>query len=414
MHHDPHRRGHCRRLALAGAVVAAVRKKKPEAQAPLPLTTIAEGVHLNLPESEYFDAPALGSSDFHLLDKDPPSWWYASSFNPERREQRRKSRALAFGSALHALILEGEAAYARRFVVEPDGASNRWARSRDETLKLLEQVGYKKIPRGSDSFDTQKLVQAARDAGVADRVWDAVYPEYERAKKQGKAHITSDEDRRLRRMAHQVAQHPDLGPNLRAGLSEVSVFWRKPERPDILLRARFDKLLPKFTIDLKTFSNPRDESPPEATLSAICNEGYDLQAEHYRDARCELAKAVRERRVFCWQTDNGKLYRTNIVKDEVETLSAIAAEQAWLWVWIFYQVQSDDAGRERAPIVVPWYTTPSGQLFDDARATIERALDNYTLWVSRAGLAQPWSEVLPILPLPIDKLKRLAFKRTVQ
>lgn len=391
--------------------MTAPRRAAKPVQEPLPLS-IAEGVHLNLPEDAYFDQHALGSSDFHVLATDTPSWWYDSSYNPERREQRRRSRALVFGSALHALILEGEAAYARRFVVQPDPESTQYADNRLGMLKLLQDRGVHISKR--DSFDPAKLNEHIRRAGIAHLVRQTANADYEAAKRAGRNTLSEDEDRRLRRMAHQVAQHPDLGPNLKKGLSEVSVFWRPEDRPEILLRARFDKLLPNFTIDLKTFSNPRDESPEEATLQAIQNEGYDLQAEHYREARRQLAHFVAEKRVFNWSAEGGPLRRETVLPKLREELEAIAGQQSWTWVWIFYQVQSDDAGRAKAPVLVPWYTPPSGELFDNARATINRALDNYQQRVRAVGLAQPWAEIHPIRPLPLDRLKRLAFKRTQQ
>lgn len=388
-----------------------VRKKPPE-QAPLPLA-IAEGVHLNLPEQLYFEAPALGSSDFHVLDKDPPSWWYASPHNPARRDQRRRNPALAFGRALHALVLEGERAYAERFVIQPDAESNRFAETRLQILEALKNAGAV-VPVGKDSFDMGKLNAAVRKAGIAHKVRQTAEADFEAAKRAGKNIVTEDEDRRLRRMAHQIATHADLGPSLKQGLSEVSVFWRDPQRPDVLLRARFDKLLARFTIDLKTFSNPRDESPEDASINAIINEGYDIQAEHYRDARSRLAAFVREGRVWIWSQQDGRVLRDHALPKHTAELAQIASVTDWRWVWIFYQVQNDDAGRERAPIVVPWHTAPEGEMFTNARAAIDRALDNYTAWIGRAGLAQPWADIRPIRQLPLERLKRLSYKRTAQ
>lgn len=387
-------------------------RKKP-AQAALPLE-IAEGVHLNLPDQLYFEAAALGSSDFHVLDKDPPSWWYASAHNPARRDQRRRNPALAFGRALHALILEGEQAYAQRFVIQPDPESNRFADTRLQILEALKNAGVPPLPV-KDSFDPAKLNVAVRKAGISHMVRQTAVADFEAAKRAGKNIVTEDEDRRLRRMAYQISQHADLGPSLKQGLSEVSVFWRDPKRPDVLLRARFDKLLADFTIDLKTFSNPRDESPEDASINAIVNEGYDIQAEHYRDARVQLTRFVLEGKVWSWSSDDGRLTREFVLPRHKAELDRIAATTNWRWVWIFYQVQSDDAGRERAPIVVPWFTAPEGELFDNARAAIERALDNYATWVGRAGLSQPWADIRPIRSLPVDRvLKRLTYKRTVQ
>lgn len=387
-------------------------KRKPKAaQAPLPLA-INEGVHLNLPDEIYFEQHALGSSDFHVLDKDTPSWWYGSAFNPERRDQRRRNRALVFGSALHALLLEGENTYARRFIVAPD-AEKSFAESRKEILELLAKRGAR-VPAGKDSFDWGKLLGAVREAGVSHLVRQTAQAEYEAAKRAGFQTITEDEDRRLRRMAYHIGQHHDLGPSLKKGFSEVSVFWRPENRPHILLRARFDKLLTGFTIDLKTFSNPRDDSPEDATLHAITNNGYDIQAEHYRDARVQFARFVKEGAVYAWSVEQGQLQRATVLARQKTDLKEIAEFADWVWVWIFYQVQNDDAGSERAPVVVPWHTKPSGEMFENARAAIDRALDNYTAWVERAGLSQPWAEIHPIRQLPMDRLKRLAFKRTAQ
>jgi hypothetical protein len=396
---------------------AARTRRKPDPQQELPLPW-AEGVHVRLPDHMHHEAPAIGASDFHVLATDPPSWWYSSSFNTERREALRKSRALTFGSALHALILEGEAAYESRFIVEPDRDSNRYAKTREAILLLLEAVGYKNIPRGSASFDMAELHKHARRAGVADRIWDLVNSHYLKAKSQGRAYVTEDENRRLRRMAHLVAQHPDLGPNLRKGLSEVSVFWRKPERPEILLRARFDKLLPGVAIDLKTFANTRDESPEDATFESIVSQGYDLQAEHYREAHRKLCEFVKAGQIHFWDFEGGQLTRVAAAQSERDTLTSIANAPTYQWLWIFYQVQSDDAGRERAPIVVPWWVDPAdaayASMFDDARRWIDRAIDNYSTWKSRCGLTQAWSEVRPGRPLPPEKLKRLQYKRNQQ
>ena len=392
--------------------MSVARRKSEPKQDNLPMAP-REGVHLGLPDTMYFDARALGSSDFHILATDTPSWWFASPFNPERKEKMRKSWALAFGSALHTLILEGEEAYERRFVVEPDRDSNRYMKTREAILQRLKDVGYKPIPRGSASFGKELFAAAAR-AGIAGDVWEMVNAGYQKAKQRGQSFVTEDENRRLRRMAYLVSQHADLGPNLRAGLSEVTVFWRRPERPEILLRARFDKLLPGVVVDLKSFANERDKTPEEATEDAIVNHGYDLQAEHYiNEALVRLIEFVKTGRVYSWEVEGERVTRQEIVAREKKVLEDIVAAKVWIWVWIFYQVQSDDAGRERAPIVVPWSLERADPLFVEARPVIEAALSNYALWVDRCGTAQPWSDIRPILSMKTDRLrKRLSYKRS--
>lgn len=391
-----------------------VREKSRQAALPL---ILEEGIHLNLPNRIYHAAHAIGSSDIEKLDKDSHSWWFDTPFNAHRREPKKRSPALLLGDALHVLMLEGDDAYASRFIVEPDSARGHWVRTRDAMRDLLRERGVE-LPKGE--FNPSRLAALCRRAGIAHLVWDVAYADYERARDSGQDIITTDQDRRLRHMAHLVAQHPDLGANLRAGLSEVSVFWRRPDRPEILLRARFDKLLPGWCIDLKTFSNHRGHEPDEATFDAIAEHGYDVQAELYREAREKMAGFLAERRVFAWrdnrdENSGGVMAGPGRVLDaDRKALADIVAVDPWRWCWIFYQVRSDEAGNARAPIVVPWWEWPEGPMFDNARAVIDRALDNFTARVGEFGLHKDWAVVKPIRRLPADRLKRLAWKRNPQ
>jgi hypothetical protein len=366
---------------------------------------LAEGVHLHLPEADYFQARALGSSDLPVLAKDPASWWYASDFNQARRARVKRSPALSFGSALHCRLLEGEEAFRERFVVEPDDADPGYARSVPEIRDLLIKAGR---PEAARMFTKRELLDVARRAGLRHRVWDLAYAHYKHHQHLGRNHITQDEARRLEHMARLVEQHPDLGPGLRHGLTEVSVFWRRREDPDTLLRARFDKLQWGRIIDLKSMSNARGDEPEAAAYDAIGDHEYDLQAEHYREAREQAVGFIREGRIFSHGPDGrgGK-----VTPAEHDLLQAVAAAPSWVWVWIFYQVRSDDVGRERAPVIVPLWTEPHGELFDRARTVIDRALSNFRTYRDRHGLAEGWSEVRPVLKLPIERLYRLNAKR---
>jgi hypothetical protein len=377
-------------------------RRKPEPQLDL---QPQEGVHLNMAEADYFGARALGSSDFSVLAEDPASWWYGSAWNEDRRQRAKRSAPLNFGAALHALILEGEDAYRSRFTTEPEPSDPRWAKTPVEVRKLLESHGVD--VRGV--FDVKRLYSLARQKGLTDRVWDLARVKFEHAKQAGLRHVTLDEDRRLRHMAGLVERHKDLGPGLRRGLTEVSVFWRREDDPQTLLRARFDKLQPGFTIDLKTLANWKGGNLDAATFDAIADEDYDLQAEHYRDARTQLCRFVRDGKVWSWASGGAD----QPLRAEREILEAVAERgDEWRWIWVFYQVRNDDVGRERAPVIRPWNLPPTCSLFTDARPVIERALANYREWRSRFGLTEGWSEVHPIEELPLEKLKRLSWKRS--
>lgn len=384
--------------------------RKPRAAKPKQMDLVreaglSEGVHLHLPEERYFEARALGSSDLSTLAKDPASWWYASDYNTARRVRVRRSPQLVFGSALHARLLEGEAAFRSRFVVEPDEDSGQYLRTPSEVRNMLIEAGHAQARK---LFTAGELHQLARKAGLAHRVWDLAWGSYEHAKKVGQRHITADEERRLQHMARLVEAHGDLGPGLRKGLVEVSVFWRREDDPATLLRARFDLLQKDKVVDLKTMGNASGKDPDDATFDAIAENDYDLQAEHYREAREKLAAFVRAGQVFSWGVDGqgGK-----VLPAERDLLEAAAATQRWVWLWIFYQVRNDAVGSERAPVLVPWFIEPTDELFTRARPVIETALANFRTYRDRHGLAEGWSEVRPIRPLPVDRLGRLNFKR---
>jgi len=399
---------------------ATTRRRRPESvQEALPFV-LPEGVHIGLPQDTYFGSRAIGSSDLDTLATDAHSWWYGSPFNADRGDRKKRDVAKTFGSALHALILEGEDAYTTRFVVQPDEDSARYAKGIDQVRQLLIDKGVR-FGRG-DLFHPPTLDRLVRGAGLQNRVWEIRNADYLAARKKGLDVITEDEDRRLRHMSYLVSSHDDLRV-LKGGMAEVSVLWRDPRRPGVLKRARFDKLLPPVSrtalahaIDLKSFGNVRDKSVDEATFDAIADYSYDLQAEHYREAFEAAREFVGDGAIHGWSQRPGAPFpeSVEVLRAEREMLKAIFGAEQWLWVWIFYQVRNDAPGQEKAPIIRPWYTRPQGRMFNDARRVIEKALDNYERLVGEFSLGRPWSEILPIEELPLERLKRLSIKRSLQ
>lgn len=392
-------------------MTAAVRKRRKVAepiQASLPFQ-LPEGIHLRLPERFYFASRAIGSSDFPTLAADPHSYWYGSANNADRGEARRRDNSTAFGSALHALVLEGEDAYRSRFVIQPDPGA-QYAETRREMLALLRDRGVF-LARGD--FDDRNLHALIRRHNLGHRVREVAEADFRSAKRKGVAHVTSDEDRRLRHMAHLISTHEDLGPGLREGMAEVSIFWRTRDRPEILRRARFDRLLIKATVDLKSFANARGKTPAEAAWDAIADFDYDVQAENYREARMEIGRFLDEGRVYSWgHGPEGEIEGAAATPADLKFLEDVAAAgDAWIWIWIFYQVRNDAPGHERAPVIEPFWTRTDTLLFADARREIERALDNYERLVGEFGLDRPWTQISKIRELPLARLKRLQFKR---
>lgn len=370
-----------------------------------------EGVHIGMPAEVYHSVPAIGSSDLATLYFDPASHWYDSANNPHRRARVKRSEALVFGDALHTLLLEGPDAYVAKFTAEPDSDDARWLMNLAEVKKALEEKGVATW----GLFDPAKVHRLARKHGLAHRVYELAYADFETARRRGANRISIDDDRRLRHMVRLFQEHEDLGPALKSGIPELSVFYRRPENPDVLLRVRFDLALPTFCCDVKSMANYRGGDPDDAAIGAIVDHGYDLQAEHYREGRKFLAEFVDAGKVYFWGDQGPHRMAANLSNPVVGKLREIAdAGDNWRWVWIFYQVRNDTAGKARAPVIAPFWADPFGEhkpLFDQARATIDEALANYEAYRSEFGLQKEWSQIRPIRPLPTERLNRLRFKR---
>lgn len=363
--------------------MTARRKTAEPEQAALPMP-VAEGVHLSMPESAYFSAGALGSTDIKTLYWDAPTWWAASRFNLDRREPERMTRSVAknLGTGLHSLVIEGEAAYTTKFVVEPDAASNRYAKTRKAMIDLLAEKGIR-VPRGE--FDMGRLYGLIRREGLGHLVWHTAYGDYEKARGEGREHITTDEDRRLRFTASLIRKHPQVGPAFQGGLGEVSVFWRRPEDPATLMRARIDYLRVRRMLDLKTIGNWRGRDIDGAIRQAIEDFDYDIQRRLYVEAFEQLVQFVAEGRVFAWGD--------NIRAEDRELLTRIAAGGMPEWIWVFVQLRVDDIGRERAAIVAPRFHRAEGRIWDQAGEKIEAGLSAYRSFRDSIGLHRPWSVV---------------------
>lgn len=363
-----------------------------------------EGVHLNLPEDLYFAADALGSSDLKTLLRDPATWWYSSRHNPQRQIKDSKKVALRKGNALHTLILEGAGAYERKFAVEPDESEHPdAARTVSDIKRLLERNGV--TPPATHNKEAN--IAAAKKAKLGHLVWDVIWHSYTRATESGKAKVTQREDVAFRHMAELVHQHPKLGPALAGGLTEVSIFWRRDDDPNTLLRCRLDKLLRTSTADLKTLSNWKAQSTRHATVRQITEFEYDIQRRFYDEPRKLIGRFLEEGRVFAYDNEG---VQANPTRDEFKILREVAKVDRWLWAWIFYQVRSDEYGKERAPVLIPWFHEPQGQMWDQAGEKIERALKNFRDYRERYGFEMPWAEIGDVAEIQDSDLGSLLWK----
>jgi hypothetical protein len=364
---------------------------------PLALEQLPDGVYLGLKEDIYFAQDRLGSSDLIKLYKFKEGWYWQSRHNPDRGGQ---TDAQNYGSALHAIMLEGMAAYEGRFRVEPDPKDYKPKKllTTNKAIKAqLEEEGVD--TRKTSSFLTDDWLDAAAVHLPDWTCWEAVKRDFAKAclKPDGKTTyptVSAVEDRMLRFMREVAMDDPDIQGILGFDqetpvLAEVSVFWT--DRHGLKRRARFDKPCPQFTADLKSVGNWQGRELKHALGDRVVFECYDLQMADQHVARQHMNAWLAE--------SDAKL--SGGTDEERAWLQAIARRsKRWHWWWLFYQ-KPEPTGR--APILFPLAARWGGAFHRSGFRKSVLAIDVYLRGVERFGLgeipnafggpAKPWSRV---------------------
>lgn len=304
------------------------------------MAELPDGIYIRLKPETYFAQDRLGSTDMVTLHNRPADWWYGSRHNPHHT--RTSSTEMDFGSALHLLVLEGETAYLKSTKLRPDEYPD------EKTGELKPWHGGSKWCKAwlEDNEGPDTLI------------------------------LTEDMDRRLRHMAALIMNHPELGEPMRGGLSEVSVLYTLSN--GLKCRARFDKLLSKFVLDLKTYGgDARGLDLTQQCLYNVKDRHMDVQRYMYFLARQAMAKLP----IF------------GATPKEEEWLRRIAAIEEWRWCWLFYRRRDDQTAR--APIVKPIYRSHFDGTFESGRQKLDVAVKNYLTFMQRFGTEVPWAIIAP-------------------
>lgn len=294
----------------------------------------APGIYFGLDEQEYHNDPALGSSDIKRLHDSAPAYWFGSPHNP-LWEPSESTPAQKLGTARHKCVLEGEAAFVARYA--PTYYSGA---TKDGKAELASIDADGKIPLKFDDYAA--VLQSAR-------------------------YIRSN-------------QYLATAFSGGAG-AEVSIFWT-----DIAgrrMKARFDYLKPRATVDLKNTANMYSKDFPSACRDAIARYRYDIQAAHYAEARKAAVL----------------LYRDGLVSGDhdPEIMKACMHGQPTAWVWIFFQ--STDA-----PLTWGATLSPGNPALAYGAQSRETALQTYDTFLERYGLDTPWLLEEPLAELSIDDM----------
>ena len=355
---------------------------------------LADGVHLNLSDEDYFGQDALGSTDLVSLSKKRWGWWWSSRHNRRRKEKVNKDRW--FGTALHAIVLEGVAAYEARYAVEPDPREYPNAiNTIPEMKKALTDAGFRLS--GVSNWRAADWRAAMRTNMPSTPVWDNVL-EDAKDRALGREMVSSDDDwtlRFMRDVANSVERTDNI--DIRAlfddalpRMAEVSVFWTEA---GVRRRARLDYMVPAFDLDLKSMGTWKGRPLPFEIGEISAQRGLDIQRADHFDARVEIYRAIAEGRVYGGSPEQ---------RNWIATFPERAPE--WDYVWMFYQ--KPDMTDGRAPVILPvydhsWETYPGGERVPSlirsyGMAKKATALDFYRHMVATQGLDTPWARVEPL------------------
>jgi hypothetical protein len=350
---------------------------------------LPDGVYIRLADAIYFAQDRLGSSDLQKLHKDREGWWMQSRHNPDRRDET--TEAQNYGSALHALMLEGIGAYETRFAVEPDPSDYPGVLFKiDDIKEALQEAGFSL--EKTSKFKLADWEDAAALHIPEVPVWGAIKRDFEasitREDGSKRPSVSAVEDRMLRLMYEAALSDEDTRALVGAGedvptLAELSFFWT--DDFGVKRRARFDKPVPKFTMDLKTIGNWQGRELRFSVGDHILKGGLDIQVGDQHDARLRMHRQIRAEGEACIQGGT---------EEERTWLRAIAERDLpFDWVWLFYQ-KPELSGR--APILFPVWEHWGGLYHTSGYRKARRAIQTYLRCVEKFGLDRPWYRVEPI------------------
>ena len=349
---------------------------------------VEDGVYLNWDAEKYFRQETRGSSDWIKLFHKRHGWWWASKYNPDYVDPGGKGRT--YGSALHALMLEGTRAYVSRFAVLPDKAAHPGlVETIDEMKEALSQELGADFLSGKSAWPKAKWLVACAENDIT--AWGNLL-EYFELSRGTREPISAADDRMLTYM-HQIAIDPERGDNAsirkllveseaHPSLAEVSII---STIDGIRRRWRIDKMMPGIDIDLKSLDEWKGRPLKFAVGDILARNGWDIQRADYHIGRSEAYRLIREGQLF-----GGSIEQRNYITE------IALNEPTWDWLWIAYQ---KPALAGRAPVLMPIWDNSftkdghPGMLRQIGQNKLDKAIAFYKDAVAQFGLEQPWGLV---------------------
>jgi hypothetical protein len=360
---------------------------------------LRDGVYLNLPFDVYIKQKGrFGSTEKSALWLRREGWWwkYLSPF----RKTDSQSPEQTFGEQLHAALLEGMHAYESRYIVEPDKGDYPDALFTVDQIKdALRRAG---VHLGSTtSYKKEDWCDAAEIHLPDVVVWDNLRAEFDRrrAVRDTDGQITgyrkavsAQDDFSIRAMVELATEDRPENAEMRELLSvgsvfpvisELSVLWT--DDTGMKHRARFDKILPTVTVDLKSTGAWTGRPLVHSLDRTIKDLGYDVQRADYDMARRAMsAMIVANPSCIHGGTEEERLH--------LEAIAHFDQTHRPGWAWLFFS-KPDAAGR--APVLFPLreeFRDPYHLAGFRKRAL---GLQLYRDCMARFGPDRPWGSVEP-------------------
>lgn len=351
----------------------AKQSRKPDGLDATALTKLmpgfADGIYLNMPNAVYHADTALGSSNIRDLLKGANLFWFKSWMNPKKPKEKLTPSKIV-GNATHRLLLDGLQFFKAEYVRGPYGPD-------DDDLSSAEKSALTK--------EAKKKLQEGQEL-LAQEDYDFVTG--------CKSLLDAD---------------PELAGCLDNGLSEVSVFWTRPD--GVRCKVRLDKLKLKGIGDIKTIANERERELPVACALDIHTYRYDIPAEHYLEGRRQLLRLVTDGKVFaCDNNGAPSLIKPvsnaqkggGMVQDEGERkvldfLAACGATKGPAFQFVFIP-------KKGAPDAWSCVLSPGNPILMMAKTDIETAISYFRMAMEKYGPEKRWLPNHEVAELSLDDL----------
>lgn len=315
----------------------------------------APGIYFGMDEAEYHADPSHGSSSIKRLRTNPFDWFWNSAYNPIRllepqeddadKQSINQGDGKAVGTAIHCYVLDGPERFRAKYIRRP------------QHLKTI------------------------RDADAR------------RVAPHGQRILHGDDYARAVLAAEMIRKNPELTHAFSGGQPEVSVFWNEPFQGRLVpMKARFDYLKLRATVDLKSIRNTNDLPFPLACALRIRNMRYDIQVAHYNAARERMRSMLRYGLVFGAENVDSAW------------LEKVCASETWSFVIVFYQA-------EDAPLTWATMFSRDNPAVEDAKRDVGVAVANYVRCAETWGFSEPWLMAEPMREFEPSEVPGWDFRR---